>query len=84
MLDRIFQNLGKNKFQLSDIEKRQQELDEKLYELANKHKNTKIELGNRFKMQDGEDSEDENKKSLREKRMEALNKRYIEEDIVNE
>jgi hypothetical protein len=35
-------------------------------------------------MQDGEDSEDENKKSLREKRMEALNKRYIEEDIVNE
>lgn len=66
---------------LSQIEKRQHELDRKLYELANKHRRAYEQAaaeGEVYKMPDAYSDEDK----PTDKKQDLLNQRYKEEKIV--
>ena len=99
LFDEVMQSLSGGKkakefTSLSEIEKRQQELDEMLYELANRHRKNvgdKSLTAQSYKMPtaysgsdsesptDDEQHEKDRKQSVRDKRFKALNKRYEEE-----
>ena len=85
LVDKLMQDItgsSSSVMNLSQIEKRQHELDRKLYELANKHRKAyeqAVQDGSVYKMPDAySDDEDATKK---DKRFELLNQRYKEEKV---
>lgn len=68
---------GKDTTQMSEIEKRQYELDTRLYELANKHRSTFKDLEYKgYKMPDPNDEDEE---TVKDKKAKLLSKRYEED-----
>ena len=81
LIDMLLKNeKGGSTHGLTDIERRQFEIDQKLYALANKHRETykdQMEAAKGYQMPDAYNDDDNNKK-IKDK-MSALTKRYEEE-----